>query len=816
MSPAKSAELPVSDTQAFRDFFDRANQGFAITGLDTHWLHVNASLCRMLGYTEDELRQLTWVELTHPADQAPDLKQFRRLMDGEIDEYQLDKRFVRKDGSLLYARLTVSAKRDGTGDLRQINATLLDRGEEQRALDALRLSEDRFRLLADSTLDGIWDWDLVENSIWLSPSWKSQLGYGAAELENRFHTFEGLLHPDDRPRVMLHLRGFLADPADVWQDTFRMRHRDGSWRQIMARAIAVIEDASVVRLLGVHVDMTREGEAAEQLRAWGRELESVLRIRGRELAEREALYRNIADYTFDWELWSDADGELRYCSPSCRRVTGYPVDAFFRDPGLCDRIVHPDDQALWRRHQAELAVARSGEDEARSLGFRLIRADGHTRWVERIDYPMYTEDGEYAGIRASTRDVTEMREAQLELERQRDFVEAVLGTARALILVLSPQAEIVRISRFVREVTGWRADELIGRNWIDVCVPTEQREHVHEIFESAFHTSRTTGEVTEVLTKSGAIRQLRWYDELLEDDQGGESLLVAVGVDVTEQIAAERALHRLNEELEAKIIDRTRELEVAMAAMVQSEKLSSLGTLVAGMAHEINNPLMGLANYIDFARKHSEGQAREMLGKADVQIERIADILRNLLAYARPPSSDESAEPVDLVAAARGAMALIATDLRHEGIQLNDRLPADLPPVGGDAGSAQQVVLNLLINAKHALTEQAAAFDPGADTSRAARQIELAAGVVDARAGQDPRVWLEVRDNGPGVPEAIRSRIFDPFFTTKPRGTGTGLGLSVSDGIVRGSGGRLFLRCPEGGGAVFRIELPVSNRDGFA
>lgn len=797
----------MSDLDSYRRYFERANQGFAITSPDTRWLHVNTALCDMLGYTETELRRRNWVELTHPEDRAADLQQFQRLLDGEIDGYQLDKRFLRKDGTAFHARLTVAAYRDDDDQLLQVNATLLDRTEEQAAIDALKLSEERFRLLAESTLDGIWDWDLEANTLWLSPSWKAQLGYREDELANSFQTWDNLLHPDDHPQVMAHLRAFLDDPAAVWQETFRLRHATGHWRQIMARAIALLDEQQAVRrIVGVHVDITSEREAVAQLQAWSRDLERVLKTRTRELAESEARYRNIADHTFDWETWVDADGVLRYCSPACERISGHEPHAFLDDPGLLRRILHPQDREAWDRYNARLLKGDAKTALDASLTYRILDQNGEVHWLERVDHPMRADDGSAIGLRASIRDVTETRQALRELERQKSFVEAILGTAQALILVLSPKAEVVRINPFVETILGWRPEELIGRNWIDTCIPSAERAAMHRLFSRAFQHERTTGTINTILTKSGEPRQLRWYDELLADEHDGIPLLVAVGTDVTDQLAAEEALRQMNDQLEQKVAERTRELTLANEAMVQSEKLSSLGTLVAGLAHEINNPLMGLGNYVQFARRRSEGRTREILEKAEREIGRIGDILHNLLNYARPAAASETSA-VDLLAVARRATDLVAADLRRRRIELQCQLPTRLPAVKAEEAALQQVLLNLLINARDVLSQDAQA-------APTARWIRLEAGASPEEAATPDatpkRVWISLSDNGSGVPAPIRARIFDPFFTTKPRGSGTGLGLSVSAGIIRGFGGSLTLQRSAPTGATFRIELPTA------
>jgi PAS domain S-box-containing protein len=775
--------------EVYRHFFENANIGLALTSPDKGFLAVNPKLCDLLGYPEAELKATTWAALTHPDDLAADVREFARLQAGASDRYALNKRFLRKDGSTLAAHLTVHGERAADGNLALVYASIEDRSEEQAAFEALAVSERRFRLLADSTLDGLWDWDIDANTLWLSPSWKAQLGYLDHELANAFATWDRLLHPDDHERVMAHLGDFLADPAAVWQDVFRLQHRDGTWRRIMARGMAVhAADGHVARIFGVHIDITAEREAAAELKALSADLERILKERTRELAASEARYRNIADYTIDWETWLDAEGRLRYCSPACERMTGHPPRAFLADAGLLGRIIHPEDRTAWHRHTEALLHDRL---EAR-LEYRICWSDGQVRWLERFDHPMHDDDGNYLGMRGSTRDITEVRAARLALEREKTFIEAVLNAARALILVLSPEGTVVRVNPYSEQLTGWHPDDLIGRNWIETCLPEPDRAETRRMFRQALTATRTQGHINPILARNGRQRFISWYDELLRTRDGEPEFLVAVGIDVTERLRIEQALKEANERLEEKVRARTKELTAAHAAMVQSEKLSSLGTLVAGLSHEINNPLMGIINYVAFARDESSGQTAAMLAKADRELHRIADMLNNLLRFSRP--RDGVRVRVELAEVADAAAALLRADLRGRQIELALELPADLPAARGEPGGLQQVILNLLINARDALAEAPV------------RRIRIVGG---SDSGQ---VWLDVADTGPGVPAAARGHIFEAFYSTKPAGVGTGLGLAVSCGIVEGLGGSLeLLEDAPGRGAVFRLRLPAAS-----
>jgi len=237
------------------------------------------------------------------------------------------------------------------------------------------------------------------------------------------------------------------------------------------------------------------------------------------------------------------------------------------------------------------------------------------------------------------------------------------------------------------------------------------------------------------------------------------------------------------------------------AQLRQSQKLESIGTLASGVAHEINNPLMGMINYADLISDEIEDDTAKKYSQVIMKEgNRIAEIIRNLLSFARQEKETHSPAVVrDII---DSSLSLVGSLLRKDQITIELDIPEDLPQLKCRSQQIQQVVINLLTNANHALNERYPEYDEDKIIRIAARSYEK--GGVD---------WIRitVEDHGVGMTDDVAQRIFDPFFTTKPRDKGTGLGLSVSFGIVREHHGELTVESIVGKHTRFHMDLRVNN-----
>jgi PAS domain S-box-containing protein len=277
-------------------------------------------------------------------------------------------------------------------------------------------------------------------------------------------------------------------------------------------------------------------------------------------------------------------------------------------------------------------------------------------------------------------------------------------------------------------------------------------------------------------TKDGSFR---WHEVAVKRVTiGGQLRILSLGRDITEKKRAAQELARQRETL------------------YQREKLAALGSLLAGVAHELNNPLSVVVARAVLLEEQGDAAARAVAVKIRTAAERCARIVRTFLGMARQQRPERG--PVAINDVVTAALDITAYAVRTSNIEVTLDLATDIPYIPADADQLHQVMLNLIVNAQQALQERPAP-----------RRIR----VTSRFDAMGARVRVSVADNGPGIPEHLRARVFEPYFTTKPNGIGTGVGLAVSLGIVEAHGGTLTLDDTAGAGTVFHVSLPVGCID---
>jgi signal transduction histidine kinase/CheY-like chemotaxis protein len=352
---------------------------------------------------------------------------------------------------------------------------------------------------------------------------------------------------------------------------------------------------------------------------------------------------------------------------------------------------------------------------------------------------------------------------------------------------------------------GLLAEEALPAQALDLLLPALQRQPVWSDVPLLLLTTRATP--TEALWQFVHVLGAVGNVTLLERPLHEVTLLSTLRVALRSR-GRQHELRQLHADLERRVAERTAALQQAhdalrhemaerqrmQEALFQQEKLAALGTLLANVAHELNNPLAVASLQLDNLQEEGSGDASaETLDTLRQAIERCKSVVQSFLSLARqqPPTR----QAVALNAVIGDVLVLLEHSMAVDGITVDLQLDEQVPPIWADATQLHHVVANLLTNAHHALRQTAAP-----------RHLRLTtAAPADRR-----QVRLDVTDSGPGIPEALQRRVFEPFFTTKPQGVGSGLGLPLCRSIVEGHGGTIQLASQAGHGTTVSVTLPAT------
>jgi len=396
--------------------------------------------------------------------------------------------------------------------------------------------------------------------------------------------------------------------------------------------------------------------------------------------------------------------------------------------------------------------------------------------VKGIFYVLVTAVLVYAlSLRALRRIRDEFENKQLEQSRK--MLEAVLGNLGDAVLVIDPASRsIVSCNSAVEAVFGHEPQELIGRGSEILHVDRQAWEEFGRISEKALDARGVFRCQYRMRRKDGTIIDTEHTVATVDRAAGWRTGVISIVRDISDRIALEAQLR-------------------------QAQKLEAIGTLAAGIAHEINNPMTSIGGFAEMIGRDRDagGRARHFASRISAETGRVNDIVHNLLGYARQ-EVDAPSTPARMADIVESTLSLIRTTLRHDGIRLSVDVPADLPQVSCRPLQIQQVLMNLLTNARDALNER----HPGKQNDK---RIDIRAVVVT----HDGREWIRttVEDSGNGIDPARMDRLFEPFYTSKDPGHGTGLGLWISYGIVRSHHGTITAQSEPGCFARFDVDLPL-------
>jgi len=761
----------------------------AICGMDAAGTitFCNDALERMTGYSKEEIVGKNAHDLLH-----------HRRADGTKyprEECELNQATVgRKPAQVVGGRLW---KKDGTsipveycGRPLQPNgsrtcyvATIKDLSEIEMAKEALRRSEEQYRRILESMPDVAWTSGINGRTRYVSPKVEALLGFTNQEIyAGGTHLWLNQIHPEDFGRVSQRYMA-LFEQQVAFDEEYRIRRKDGSWIWVHDRATRTHIDDGVLWADGFMSDITQRKQAEAELRS------------------KTAFLEAQANSTIDGLLVVDRNGRRLLANERFAELLSIPPElmADFDDRRMLDYAMSLMKDPESFRAKVDY-LYRHPTDTSRD---EIQLKNGAI--LDRYSAPVVDKNGTHYGRIWNFRDITEQKRNQEALQQLSLAVEQ----SPTSVVITDPQGNISYVNRKFTECTGYSLQEVLGQNPRVLNARQCPAELYRDLWSTITQGRVWHGEFCNK-KKNG---EIYWESATITPmtNPGGEiTHFLAVKEDITEKRALESQLRH-------------------------AQKMEGIGQLAAGIAHEINTPTQFVMDNLTFLRdswksahellEQYRGAVHGMVGSIPDDIagrlqqaekacdlefirdevpraieqsldgsRRVAKIVRAMKEFSHPDSAEKTA--TDLNRAVESTIEVARNEWKYVS-EVVKEFDDQLPAVVCYPGDINQVVLNLLVNAAHAIKEKVRDGEKGLIT------------VGTRTAGED--VEISVSDTGSGIPEAIRNRVFDPFFTTKEVGKGTGQGLALAyTVVVKKHGGKIWFETEVGKGTTFFITLPVT------
>ncbi|HMK52893.1 MAG TPA: PAS domain S-box protein, partial [Thermodesulfobacteriota bacterium] len=630
--------------------------------------------------------------------------------------------------------------------------------ERWRAELALRESEGKYRELTDLLPEMVFETDQTGKLLFANRCAFDTFGYTNEDFDRGLRLFEMVI-PEDRERVAKNIETLLKE-GKVTGNEYTALRKDGTTFPVWASPNLIIRDDKPVGIRGIVIDIRERKQAEEALRV------------------SEEKYRLLVENAGE-AIFVAQNGMLKFANRNTTEMIGYSKEELTSKP--FQEFIHPADRELvLDRHLKRLG----GHDLPSVYPFRIVKKDGNVRWVE-LNTVLITWEGRPATLNFMS-DITERKQAEEALQESEKKFRVLTETAASGIFILQGE-KFVYVNPASEAITRYSREELLAMDFWDIVHP-DDRELVKQRAQARHHGEPVPSRYElKIITKNG---EERWIDLAVGMiDFDGKPAILGTDFDITERKRAEEEMKALEEQLR------------------QSQKIEAIGRLAGGIAHDFNNLLTIIKGYsqlslLDLKESNPLWGNIQEIQKAT---QRAADLTRHLLAFSRRQILDPKV--LDLNNLLRDLDKMLRRII-GEDISLNTQLTNDLGRVKIDPGQFEQIILNLAVNAKDAMPS-------GGKLMIETSNVELDAEYAVNHAGVIPGhyVRLSVSDTGVGMAKDVREKIFEPFFTTKEKGKGTGLGLSTVYGIVKQSGGNIWVYSEPGHGTTFKIYLPIVGED---
>jgi PAS domain S-box-containing protein len=787
--------------ERFRGAFENTGVAMALTDIENRLIRVNAAMAQLFGYTEHELLTKSMADLTYPADLATSLAGREKLLDGSAPFFQVEKRYVHRDGHIFWGLTNVSLVRDQSGRPQLYVGQIQDITDRKRAEAEARRSSELLQAVADETSDAVYVKDrsgvyLLSNKA-AARFMGRPVDYVLGKNDSQLFEPESAQRIKDRDQRVM-------DTGDVINEEETLTAAGVTRTYLVAKAPYRDGQGNITGLIGISRDISaRKRTERLQLAQYAatKILANSPSLQDASIQILEALCRDL-----DWEvgeLWQPEDGAqvLRHVvawhapeqkfsdfDAATRRMSFAPGS------GLPGRIWSggkpcwiPDvasDPNFLRRESALQAGLRS------IVGFPIMLGGEVLGVLAFLGQQIQTPDSELLGVMAAIGSqigqFIERKRAEEELRQSEERFRQIAENIREVFWLHDPiNHKILYVSHAYESIWGRPAQALYSSagDWLQPIHP-DDADRVRQssiIRTGADHYD----EEYRIIRPDGAIRWIHDQGFPVLDENGVIFRIAGVAEDITERVRANETRQKLE------------------AQLLQSQKMEAFGQLAGGIAHDFNNLLTIINGYSEilFSSLPVADSKRAAVKAISEAGTRAAALTQQLLAFSRQTVLEPKVLDINQVIRETEKML---RRLIGEDILLSTRLERSVRHVKVDPSLIGQVLMNLAVNSRDAMPRG------GELCISTENQHVQATGATEPAHGR-PRdyVCIAVRDTGEGMAAEVKARIFEPFFTTKGVGKGTGLGLAVVHGVVNQSGGHIEVESEPGKGTAFKLYFPA-------
>ena len=716
----------------------------------------------MLGFEEHEIGTTLeeWDRRIHPEDKERVYAELDRHFSGRVPVYVSEHRVQCKDGTykwILDRGKVVSWAEDGK-PLRVVG-THTDLTERKQAEEALRRSEERFKQVANSIGEWVWEVDVDGLYTYSSPGLEKIVGYKPEEVVGKMHFYD-LFIPEKKEELKK-----AAFEVFAMKESFKgfvnpNLHKNGTLVILETSGAPILDEQG--RLLGYcggDTDITERKRAEEALK------------------ESERKFRAIFDSTSDGMFLLDLETKkFVMCNEMCSKMLGFTQEEFL-NLGIAD--IHPsEDLPFIFKHIGKVLEGNPGV----RADIRFRRKDGTVFFTDLSPSLMTADERKFALV--VFKDITDRKQAEAILRESEERFRVVFERAGVGIALVDSTGYTLKSNPAIQNMLGYSADELAKMHFTEFVHPEDAEEELNLFMELIAGKRDTFRREERLIAKDGRVV---WIDLTVTSQrrpEGDLERVIVMIIDITERKQAEEQMLSLQAQLQ------------------QSQKMEAIGQLAGGVAHDFNNLLTVISVQAQLAlRVLREGDPlKEKLKDIELSADRAGNLTRQLLAFSRRQILEMKVINLNFILK---DMEKMLRRVIGEDIELKAVLSDDLGMVKVDPGQMEQVIVNLAVNAKDAMPQGGKLF---LETANA----ELDEEYVRSHVGMIPGAYiiLSITDTGIGMSKEVKEQIFDPFFTTKEKGKGTGLGLSTVYGIVKQSGGDIYVYSEPNKGTTFKVYLP--------